>query len=1621
MLFLLDRDVKTVKWNGIPLHEVSSAVVKEELNGDFVLTMTYPITDSGVYQLIKEDMLIKAPTPVLGEQLFRIKKPVEQDDRLDITAYHISDDIMQRSIRPMSVVGQACGVALSQMIEQAKAEIADFSFASDIMSKHTFNTTEDKTLYSILLEGKHSIVGTWEGELIRDNFTLSVSPNRGADRGVIITTHKSLKSYQRTKNSQEVVTRIYAKSSFREEGAEEDTVLRVVVDSPLIGDYPYIHEREYENNTAKTVDDLRKWAEAKFKHEGIDKVGDRLEIEAYELDGQEVHLGDTVTIKSRKHQIDICKKAIAYEYNPLTKRYISLTFDDQSGLGGSGLTGGVAAVAGAILDQSVMGQEVVIERAIQNANRHFEANFEKKKVALEEEIERSRARAEVYADRVRQELGTYFSEAERRYQANQSQQAEQLGQLFRQAGASQVLAEEAKRLGQSAQADVSEALARARQAKEEAVAEAQRLVTTERQETESRLALAKGQAVSEASRLVEGLKASLGNQLSNTQTDLTQTKEAIKLLASKQTVDGLSGRVASAESSLQVQADQIAQSVKKQDFGQATGRLSSAESAITQLGNRITTEISETVAKIPTNYGQRNLILKSADFSNAHRQSGDHRTRLTSEEGCFILKSQGYEVNSWSGISWNLALSEVKAGEQFALYMPVYIERSVTCDGGFALEIKNHAQQQSAFIYTIPTTVTGRWIEVAIPITIRRDIQLEGWNFYVYLVKNGLVRIKPPILVRGHLIPLQHVSAPEDMIEELTSVKTTVTQTADGQQQLSTRLVETVGKVVQAETQIRNLVGEVSSKVGQRDFDRVKQTVENQETQIQQTRNQIQLKADKVMTDNLTRQVSQAQSELTVVADGLKAKVSQRDFDQATGRLATAESSIETMAGKIETKLSQADVNGIVSNRIEQSERGMTARISQVEGKIPTEIGGRNYILESDTFITTGSKSFQLSPDFIKHAKGGKTIVISLEAEASNLTSNGGRFTRIGFELSVSLSNNTTAYYNCWLEGLSNRGRQRYSFVNPKLPDGVTITEISYCGLYIQVNGQVTIGKPKVEIGQVPTDWTPAPEDMVRMTSFHEVRDTVDSHTRTIANQGQSISQLVQTSNGLVSRVASLAQTNLVYDPTNYSKYRERESGSNLSLISTVDYKLLRITQSGRSTNGWRGFQLPLHSQAFVAGEKLSYRVNLWVDSLPDGVIGFEIKAGGPVATFTLRPSRTGQHQIFTGTFTVNRSVITTDDFGLHVWLERNGQVAIGQLMIVRGEVPPQSFVDTTSAQQLATESQVSHLAGSYAIQNLTSAGSLISGINLGANGYNRISGRATQITGETLIDNAVIKSAMIDKLKTANFEAGSISGTILSAESVTANQLKVDQAFFDKLTANEAHLRNLFAQRAFISQVQSVDISANRIIGGLLQSTNANTRFDMNSGELTFNDNNTGIFRTQSNASTQGMMFLNDPIKEGVLSRTIIGAERRGNNLKTEWRRGGFNGFITETIRGVASTQNIFADRVHAIGDRFYISHTYETDTGHTNRPPEGWVFTNYPVLNGGVVKLEPFGINKRQSQIEVGDIRLMNADGSGYWLKEVLRGLANAWRHYANGGFSDSSYRAGYRDADEWYQRLK
>lgn len=72
-----------------------------------------------------------------------------------------------------------------------------------------------------------------------------------------------------------------------------------------------------------------------------------------------------------------------------------------------------------------------------------------------------------------------------------------------------------------------------------------------------------------------------------------------------------------------------------------------------------------------------------------------------------------------------------------------------------------------------------------------------------------------------------------------------------------------------------------------------------------------------------------------------------------------------------------------------------------------------------------------------------------------------------------------------------------------------------------------------------------------------------------------------------------------------------------------------------------------------------------------------------------------------------------------------------------------------------AVRTQMSLLAGSWAVKNLNSNGDVLNSINVLANGTNRIDGRLTHITGQTVIDEAVIDSANLKKVSASKISGG--------------------------------------------------------------------------------------------------------------------------------------------------------------------------------------------------------------------------------------------------------------------------
>ena len=374
--------------------------------------------------------------------------------------------------------------------------------------------------------------------------------------------------------------------------------------------------------------------------------------------------------------------------------------------------------------------------------------------------------------------------------------------------------------------------------------------------------------------------------------------------------------------------------------------------------------------------------------------------------------------------------------------------------------------------------------------------------------------------------------------------------------------------------------------------------------------------------------------------------------------------------------------------------------------------------------------------------------------------------------------------------------------------------------------------------------------DKVDRLDFQQVKETSLIYERilgrTDSNVASNIARMALTSELFEVEVGKRFSnlTNLFYAPTKIPKYISSvATDKHLERVSWGDHDGIRINYTD-SMSGWLGVRFPLTKRFVKQGEGLGYRIEIAVDKVPrDGRVLIQLLDNttslGMYYNSQITLTKTG-NQVFTGYLDIPRTG-ELNEYSIRFTLTSPGNIVIHKPMVIDKRIIPEEFVDSTDYNSEYNRVTMSLLKDSFAIKSLNSEGDLIAGINIGANGNNRIVGRATHITGETLIDNAVIKSAMIDKLKTANFEAGSVTTTILGAEAVTADKMKIDTALIKKLVSQQAFIKELFAQRATITQIQSIDFTANHIKGGMLTSTNGNSVFDLNSGQIRMQSGSTG------------------------------------------------------------------------------------------------------------------------------------------------------------------------------------
>ena len=429
-------------------------------------------------------------------------------------------------------------------------------------------------------------------------------------------------------------------------------------------------------------------------------------------------------------------------------------------------------------------------------------------------------------------------------------------------------------------------------------------------------------------------------------------------------------------------------------------------------------------------------------------------------------------------------------------------------------------------------------------------------------------------------------------------------------------------------------------------------------------------------------------------------------------------------------------------------------------------------------------------------------------------------------------------------------------------------------------NAKLFVAGYKLELGNVPSDWSQAIEDTNqiiddKITTFDRtldgIRATVAEAKIYIGADGQrrqELNQLIrdETAKGISTvlstveqsgyakrtEIQSITETQILYDriigttedgikqniarmtltdslfqtevskainkeltPSNYvanpftmSDYVRKYTGKGDSFTVT-------LVSSGINVFG----KLELHAHS-----KLFYSDAIWLPltRIPESVkdLSFSIIIDGidkckiSVSVGTERSSTyinyNRQDNTLYGTLTgINSDYRGSDGVYLKLSFEGlNGQsVFLQKPIVVEGREPKFDFeVNKRMEVDQAVRSVQTQLAGSWAVKNLNSAGDLISGINLGADGRNRITGKLTHITNETLMDRASIKSAAI--------------------ESITADQITTGT-----LNASRINVINLNARSITSGTFRGLEYE-----GGIIRGNNGNTIINLNTNVTTYN-----------------------------------------------------------------------------------------------------------------------------------------------------------------------------------------
>ena len=525
MLWLYDEFETDFTYNGIVLNNAYDSDIHWVLNTMYKLTFKYPTVDNDLYSFIEKGMIVKADEHD-RTNLFRIKDiDISENDKcITVTAYQKNYDFSKRLVNNFSRVRVDCMSVLDEWYSQFLSSEKDFLYYSDVSGINSFSTYKDekdnqpKVSFELLGE----IASVYSADIDMHDKQISLLRKLGRDTEEVLTTAKNISEFVNTSNSDEIVTRIYATTTFRvgdkddkkdlqarhreelralrqsqkeysqsrnaekksqqiqeeiakkyakelakqnkavkrsgttsksysqiesevrakyqvreqkaqvrrvesqaladrkkseieslkarqkDEAAslDEEITISLIIESPLINDYPFINEISISNNDLRTAEELEEWAMEYFTKGNIDKPKNSIKV-TYEQLSEDINRGDTVILKYLKYGVDERIRVVETHYDPMLKKWKEFILGEKEGRLGSEVahsTSGAEVRANAYTDRLSMDIDRRVEERSKNYDELFKKNTDEINKKIEDGFEKAKASSEVTIAKIDEDL-----------------------------------------------------------------------------------------------------------------------------------------------------------------------------------------------------------------------------------------------------------------------------------------------------------------------------------------------------------------------------------------------------------------------------------------------------------------------------------------------------------------------------------------------------------------------------------------------------------------------------------------------------------------------------------------------------------------------------------------------------------------------------------------------------------------------------------------------------------------------------------------------------------------------------------------------------------------------------------------------------------------------------------------------------------------------------------------------------------------------------------------------------------------------------------------------------------------------------------------------------------------